>query len=29
MEQFVPAKKWGTESRDSGPRTIVREDLKL
>ena len=29
MEQFVPAKKWGTESRDSGPRTIVREDLKI
>jgi hypothetical protein len=29
MEQFVPAKKWGMESRDSGPRTIVREDLKL
>jgi hypothetical protein len=29
MEQFVPAKKWGQESRDSGPRTIVREDLKI
>lgn len=29
MEQFIPAKKWGRESRDSGPRTIVREDLKL
>ena len=29
MEQFIPAKKWGRESRDSGPRTIVREDLML
>jgi ferredoxin len=29
MEQFVPAKKWGSESRDSGPRTIVREDLRV
>jgi ferredoxin len=29
MESFIPAKKWGEESRDSGPRTIVREDLKL
>jgi ferredoxin len=29
MEQFIPAKKWGTESRDSGPRSILREDLKL
>lgn len=29
MEGFVPAKKWGQESRDSGPRSIVREDLKL
>jgi hypothetical protein len=28
MEQFIPAKKWGSESRDSGLRTIVREDLK-
>jgi len=28
MEQFIPAKKWGRESRDAGPRTIVREDLK-
>ena len=29
MEQFFPAKNWGTESRDVGPRTITREDLKL
>lgn len=29
MGQFIPAKKWGKESRDSGPRNIVREDLKL
>ncbi len=29
MEQFIPAKKWGRESRDSGPRTIIREDLKV
>ena len=28
MEQFIPAKKWGRESRDCGPRTIAREDLK-
>jgi len=28
MAQFIPAKKWGRESRDRGPRTIVREDLK-
>lgn len=28
MEEFVPAKKWGRESRDRGPRMIVREDLK-
>lgn len=28
MEQFVPAKQWGRESRDRGPRTIVRGDLK-
>jgi hypothetical protein len=28
LEQFVPAKKWGTESRDAGPRTLTREDLK-
>jgi ferredoxin len=29
MEEFIPAKKWGQESRDSGPRSIVREDLKV
>jgi ferredoxin len=29
MEQFIPAKKWGKESRDRGPRTIVREDLRV
>lgn len=28
MEQFIPAMRWGRENRDSGPRTIVREDLK-
>ena len=28
MEEFIPAKKWGRESRDRGPRTIVREDLR-
>jgi hypothetical protein len=28
MAQFLPAKRWGRESRDAGPRTIVREDLK-
>jgi len=29
MEAIIPVKKWGKESRDKGPRTIVREDLKL
>ncbi|NIQ39805.1 MAG: hypothetical protein GTN81_14635 [Proteobacteria bacterium] len=29
MAQFIPAKAWGKESRGRGPRTIVREDLKL
>jgi ferredoxin len=29
MEEIIPVKKWGNESRDKGPRTIVREDLKL
>ena len=29
MEEIIPAKRWGVESRDSGPRRIVREDLKL
>jgi hypothetical protein len=28
MELLVPAKRWGRESRDAGPRRIVREDLK-
>ncbi|MBW2058193.1 MAG: methylenetetrahydrofolate reductase C-terminal domain-containing protein [Deltaproteobacteria bacterium] len=28
LELFVPAKRWGRESRDRGPRTIVRGDLK-
>jgi ferredoxin len=28
MEEIIPAKRWGVESRDSGPRRIVREDLK-
>jgi ferredoxin len=29
MEEIIPAKRWGAESRDSGPRRIVREDLKV
>ena len=29
MEEIIPAKRWGMESRDSGPRRIVREDLKV
>ncbi len=29
MEEIIPVKKWGRESRDKGPRTISREDLKL
>lgn len=29
MTEFIPAKKWGTESRDKGPRRLVREDLKI
>ena len=29
MSDFIPAKQWGTQSRDSGPRRIVREDLKV
>ncbi len=29
MEEFIPAKRWGIESRDSGLRRIVREDLKI
>jgi ferredoxin len=28
LEEIVPAKRWGMESRDSGPRRIVRGDLK-
>ena len=28
IEEFIPAKRWGQESRDHGPRSIVREDLK-
>ena len=29
LEEIIPAKRWGVESRDSGPRRIVREDLKV
>lgn len=29
MEEIIPARRWGVESRDSGPRRIVREDLKI
>ncbi len=29
MTEIIPAKNWGIESRDKGPRRIVREDLKL
>ncbi len=29
LTEILPAKQWGTESRDSGPRRIVREDLKV
>jgi ferredoxin len=29
LTEMIPAKKWGTESRDKGPRRIVREDLKI
>ncbi len=29
LEEIIPAKRWGIESRDSGPRRIVREDLKV
>jgi ferredoxin len=29
MEEIIPARRWGVESRDSGPRRIVREDLKV
>ncbi len=29
MEEIIPAKRWGVESRDSGLRRIIREDLRL
>ena len=29
LEEIIPAKRWGTESRDRGPRRIVREDLSV
>jgi ferredoxin len=29
IEEVIPAKRWGVDSRDSGPRRIVREDLKI
>jgi len=29
MEEIIPARRWGVESRDSGLRRIVREDLKV
>ena len=29
LREVMPAKNWGTESRDKGPRSIVREDLKI
>ncbi len=29
LEEIIPAKRWGIESRDSGLRRIVREDLKV
>jgi ferredoxin len=29
LEEVVPARRWGVESRDSGPRRMVREDLKV
>jgi len=28
LEEIIPAKGWGMESRDRGPRKLVREDLK-
>ena len=28
LEERIPAKRWGIESRDRGPRRILREDLK-
>lgn len=29
LEEIIPPKRWGVESRDSGPRRMVREDLKV
>jgi ferredoxin len=29
LSEMIPAKKWGVQSRDSGPRRITREDLKI
>lgn len=29
LEEIIPAKRWGIESRDSGLRRIIREDLRL
>jgi ferredoxin len=29
LEEIIPAKRWGVDSRDSGPRRIMREDLKV
>ncbi len=29
LNEIIPAKQWGLESRDSGLRRIVREDLKV
>ncbi|MEW6333569.1 MAG: methylenetetrahydrofolate reductase C-terminal domain-containing protein [Thermodesulfobacteriota bacterium] len=29
LTEIIPAKQWGTQSRDSGPRSIAREDLKV
>ena len=29
LEEIIPAKGWGVEAKDSGPRRIVREDLRV
>lgn len=29
LTEIIPAKNWGTEARDKGPRLMVREDLKI
>jgi len=29
LTEIIPAKQWGVQSRDSGPRRIAREDLKV